>query len=64
MYILDEIREENYLHNKARQLCEDYDYNPEQIGIAILRACGYIVKEHLKGEVSVKDPCGSLLYYG
>lgn len=64
MTLLDKIREFDKEQEKAKNLCASYQYSPDKIGAAILEACGYNVKFHLKGEVSVTDQAGNVLYYG
>lgn len=47
----------------AKKLCVDCEYSPEAIGCAILEFCGYTIKKYLKGDISVKDSNGELLYF-
>lgn len=62
MHILDEIRLGGATQVRAIKLCQDYEYDPTKIGCAVLKACGYDVTKHLKGDISVtKD--GVLLFF-
>lgn len=45
------------------ELIKDKEYNPDKIGSYILTVLGYEVKHYLKGDVSVKDKDGKILYY-
>lgn len=63
MHILGQIRMEGEIARKAKKLCSDYKYDPTAIGCAILQACGHDVTKHLKGDISVKDKAGKLLYF-
>lgn len=63
MHILDAIRYDGSTKEKAKKLCKDYDYDPTNIGTAILRACGYDVKVHFEGDISVKDKQGKILFF-
>lgn len=38
-------------------------YDPEKIGIELLKAQGYQVKEHYLGDVAVSDANGNLLFF-
>lgn len=43
---------------------EKMQYNPESIGIAVLRGLGFIVKKAmLSGDISVLDDSGQILAY-
>lgn len=64
MTLLDKIREFDEEQEEAKNLCASYQYSPDKIGAAILEACGYEVVFHIKGEISVKDQAGNILYYG
>lgn len=64
MTMLDQIRLGGESAQKAEALCRGCKFNPTEIGIQILRALGYEVKEYLKGDISVTDPkTGKLLYF-
>lgn len=63
MTVLDQLRLGGDLHRRMQNLLFMCDYNPEEIGIKILEACGYKVKKHLKGGLSVKDKNEELLCY-
>lgn len=45
------------------KLCADKGYNPTDIGCAVLAICGFDVKRYLKGDISVSDNLGHLLYF-
>jgi len=64
MTLLDKIRAFDEEREGVENLCASYQYRPDKIGAAILEACGYEVIFHLKGEISVEDRAGNLLYYG
>ena len=62
MHILDKISWGGETTVQTKKLCKDFKYNPTEIGCAILRACGYKVHKHLRGDISVKDSDGNMLF--
>ena len=57
---------QNLYHGLTRhikKLCEDCDFNPTVVGSNILKAEGYEVIQHLKGDISVRDRNGKLVYF-
>ena len=50
--------------NNLKRLCENSGYDPEEIGIAILRCLGYkITKYYLSGSVYVEDKNGKIIFH-
>lgn len=49
--------------NNLKRLCGNSAYDPEKIGIAILRLLGYkVTKYYLSGAVFVQDEKGKVVY--
>lgn len=50
--------------NNLKRLCGNSGYDPEKIGIAILRLLGYkITKYYLSGAVYVEDENGKIVFH-
>ena len=49
--------------SKILKLCSDKGYDPVEIGCAVLSSLGFDVKRYLKGDISVSDNLGNLLYF-
>ena len=62
MHILDTIRLGGETQAKVKRLCSDCGYDPTEIGCEILKACGYDVTKHIKGDISVESG-GLLLFF-
>lgn len=51
-------------HAELLDLCEQLNYDPEKIGIAVLQHCGFSVRvAMLSGDISVYDADGQFLNY-
>ena len=50
--------------NNLKRLCSNLSYDPEKIGIVILRLLGYKVTQYyLSGSVYVEDKNGKILFH-
>lgn len=54
---------EDIMWTNLKKLCEKCEYMPEDIGCAVLEACGFNVKRYISGGIAVKDSQGRLLNY-
>lgn len=48
---------------RAKKLCENCGYDPEDIGCEILRASGFGVKRYITGGVTVRDSKNEIMYH-
>lgn len=45
------------------KIFENSGYSPERIGCYVLSTLGYHVKQYLKGDISVQDDEGNMLFF-
>lgn len=48
---------------RAKKLCKQCGYDPENIGSTVLKACGFNVRRFMSGGIAVHDGADNLLYY-